>query len=334
MIKAVKCFFALLCFFILTAFCGCADRYAPIESTEDELKVVATVEGYDVFYDELRFLTVTSKKALTETYGVDWNDEAQSQEYSDELSSMVWDNLIYNYGVILMFDEIYGDYGEIDKGISAELTEFIDLCGSREEYISYLSENALTDRLLRFNLRVDLCELELLSYYSELTGEIDTGYDAVYGDYMLGDDADAELIRVLHICIEGDSEESRRLALDLRRRILAGEDAFALAAEYSSDFDAVGEDGEYISRGDYSAEYEHAAFSLAVGEISPALLIGSDHYLICRLEKDFAYISKNYEYLYQKYVYLEFDKIASDFTDKLELEKTSFGEGLDLVNVN
>ena len=47
-----------------------------------------------------------------------------------------------------------------------------------------------------------------------------------------------------------------------------------------------------------------------------------------------AYVSENYEFLYQKYLYTEFDKIVDPYIAGLELKKTSLGESIDLVSLN
>ena len=326
---------AFICAVLLVsalAVTSCADAYAPIESTENELRVVARVGDNEVFYDELRFLAVTTKNAITASKGVNWDDPVEAEEYRDELETMVWGNLLYNYGIYGMFDEAYGNYGSVDEALADEIKSIVDELGGREKYIEYLEGNALTDRLLRFNIKADLCELELISYYSQITGEIDTSY-ARLGEFLYSEDSGAELIRVLHICVSGETEGAYDLLLDLRGRIVQGADAFALAEQYGKDYSEIGENGDYITRGEYHTDYETAAFSLVVGELSDILCIESDYYLIYRLEKDMNYINDNYDALYQKYLYTEFDKIADAYISKLGLEKTELGKSLDLVAI-
>ena len=321
---------------VLTLFWGCevADPYAAIDPTEDDMRVVATVGDYEIYYDELRFLTVNAKASLTASYGVDWSDSAEAEKYSDELSSMVWDNLLHNYVILSMYDEAYdGDYTEIEERLKTDVSGIIDSCGGRDEYIAYLAENSLADRVVRLNLRVDLCELELLDYYV-LTEDINTDEETVFGEYMVYDGLGAELIRVMHICIEGNSESSRELARELRGRIALGEDVFDIAREYSSDYSDELSGGDYLSHGDYDKKYEDVAFRLAAGEVSDVVEIESDCYVICRLEKDISYIIQNYSYFYQKYLFSEFDKIVDEFDDDLKLEKTEFGKEIDLTKVN
>ena len=321
----------LLSLSLCLAFCGC-DRYAPIPPTEEDSRIVATCGDHEIFYDEFRFVTVQAKKSLALIYDIDWDNIDDAEKYRDELSRAVYESLGRNYIILSLFDEIYAQYDDINASVDADMKKLIDSCGGKQGYIDYLEENFLTDRIVRRNLKVNACEFDLLTYYSEIESDIDTGYDAVF-EYMLNDEIDSELIRVMHICIEGNSEESFDRALELRQNIVSGADVFALAKEHSADYTSMGESGDYISRGDYFDEYEEIAFAMLPGEVSVPVLIGADYYVICRLEKEQAYIMENYEYLYQKYLYLEFDKIIGELYEDQKLEKTPFGESLDLVSI-
>ena len=311
------------------AFFGC-DRYDPIASTEEESRVVAMVGDYEVLYDEFRFVTVQAKKSLGLLYDIDWDDAADAEKYREELTSTVFESLGRNYAILSLFDEIYAQYDDINASVSEDVKNLIDSCGGKQGYIEYLAENYLTDRIVRQNLKVNACEFELLNYYSEYESDIDTSYDAIF-EYIFNDEKYSDLIRVMHICIEGDSEESYDLALSLRGEIVGGADVFELAKEYSADYESMDENGDYISRGDYFDEYQRIAFAMLVGEVSAPVLIGADYYVICRLEKEHSYLMENYEYLYQKYLYLELDKIVGELYSDLEVEKTEFGESIDLV---
>ena len=310
---------------------GCG-RYAPIPPTEVEKRVVATVGDYDVLYDEFRFVTMQAKKSLGLLYGIDWNNADDAEKYREELTNKVYESLGRNYTILSLFEETYAQYDDINASVDADVKKLIDSCGGRQGYIEYLAENFLTDRIVRQNLKVNACEFELLTYYSEIESEIDTSYGAIF-EYIFNDEKYSELIRVMHICVEGNSEQSLELALSLRSRIVGGEDVFALAKEHSADYESMGKSGDYISRGDYFDEYEKVAFAMLVDEISEPLLIGTDYYVICRLEKEHSYLMENYEYLYQKYLYLELDKIVGELYDDLKVEKTEFGASIDLVLV-
>lgn len=321
--------FAFALALVALLFCACSEeeQYCPIASTPEEAREVARVGGHSVFYDELRFVAVNSREGISNMYGVDWSDPSQAAEYADELEESVWSSLVRNYAVFELFEEAYEDSSQFDEQITEQIVSIVESCGGMDGYRAYLAENCLTDRLVRFNLTVSFMEFELLSYYTDLLGIID-GSEAALADFFFGDDT----AHVMHICLDGTDEASAALAAELCDRIENGEDVFELAAEYSMDFEAIGEGGEYIIRGDYVKEYEEVAFSLYVGE-AEHVTVGDSTYVICTLEKDMAYFTENYDEVYYGYVYSELDKIIERQCDKMSVEKTELGASLDLVGI-
>ena len=313
----------LLCSMLLS----CAEVYRPIEPTEEEARQVASIGEYAVLYDELRFVCVNTKQGLTNAYGVDWSDAAQAEEYAEELESSVRQSLLRNYAVTVLFEEAYGGEASVDDMITEQMEAIVKECGGMDGYRKYLAENAMTDRLVRFNLAVSLKEYELLSYYTEL-GLID-GSESAMAEFFFGDG----MARTMHICLEGTGDSQAALAEELCARIEAGEDVFTLAAEYSTDYAALGDGGEYIMRGDYVEEYENIAFRLEVGE-ADFVAVGDKTYVICALEKDMMYFLENYDAVYYGYLYSELDSMVERQCKKMSVEKTELGEALKLWELN
>jgi foldase protein PrsA len=85
-----------------------------------------------------------------------------------------------------------------------------------------------------------------------------------------------------------DEAQTLALALELRQRLLDGEDFAALAAEYSDDASnaASGGDLGWFGRGVMVAPFEEAAFNLEVGEISEPIRTDFGYHIIEVLEKD------------------------------------------------
>jgi parvulin-like peptidyl-prolyl isomerase len=89
--------------------------------------------------------------------------------------------------------------------------------------------------------------------------------------------------------VETRSEaETLALALELRQRLLDGEDFAALAAEYSSDTTSAANGGDlgWFGRGRMVAPFEEGAFSLEIGEISEPIRSDFGYHIIEVLEKD------------------------------------------------
>jgi parvulin-like peptidyl-prolyl isomerase len=82
--------------------------------------------------------------------------------------------------------------------------------------------------------------------------------------------------------------EALALALELRQRLLDGEDFATLAAEYSSDTTSAVNGGDlgWIGRGETVAPFEEAAFSLEPGQISDPVRSDFGYHIIEVLEKD------------------------------------------------
>ena len=325
----IKRIFAASLALIALLLCACAgEPYSPIEPTAEEAREVAKIGGYSVLYDELRFVVLNSREGIANTYGVDWSDPEMSAEYADELEESVWSSLMRNYAVCALFKEAYGEEHEFDTHINEQVADFADSCGGMGGYREYLAENGLTDRLVRFNLTVSLMEYELLSYYTDLLKVID-GSEATVADFFFSDD----VAHVMHICLEGTDERTLARAEEICYVINYEEaDVFEFAEEYSTDYRAMGDDGEYIIRGDYMEEYEEVAFSLNVGE-AECVTVGNYTYVICVLDKEMEYFIENYDTFYYGYLYSELDKIIEGQCDGMSIEKTALGESLDLVGI-
>ena len=85
-----------------------------------------------------------------------------------------------------------------------------------------------------------------------------------------------------------DEAEALALALELRQRLLDGEDFATLAAEYSDDTVSGADGGDlgWFGRGAMVPVFEDAAFSLEVGEISEPIRSDFGYHIIEVLEKD------------------------------------------------
>ncbi len=79
----------------------------------------------------------------------------------------------------------------------------------------------------------------------------------------------AEIVKVAKIS-ESQKEETRSQLIDLRNRILSGENFSTLAKKYSTDPSVVGNGGDmgFVGRGFMVPEFEAASFKLKPGEIS------------------------------------------------------------------
>ena len=306
-------------------------------------KVVGTVGGYEVLYEEYRWLTMQFKDRLEETYGEGiWDNAESAEKYLPELERAVYTSILSNYAVLTLCDELNENSDDGTKFIDINgeeeteivnnyINDTIDEFGSRAAYRQALKKNYMTENLYRFITGVDVCESILFNYYCSM-GLIDDSYDAGIA-YI-----EENFIRTLHVYVENDKGESisenRKLAEAVREKLLAGEKMSDLIKKYGEDSYISAENGYYFTHNTYSDAYEEAAFALGIDQISEVVETYSGFYVIQRLELDTGYILLNYDAtLKNQYFLAVFDKYLEECKEKLSFELNDYGKSIDLVKM-
>ncbi len=111
-----------------------------------------------------------------------------------------------------------------------------------------------------------------------------------------------------------ENDNAYQMMIDIRDRLLEGEDFNTLSEEYSDD-----ETKQIaIGKGDASYAYEQAAFSLAQGEISDVIETSNGYYIIeCISTFDFDETQKNKEKIIEERKKEVFENEYRDFVDAL-----------------
>ena len=315
-----------------------------ISCSSDKLNrtVVGTVGAYEVYYEELRWMTMQYKDLMAASYGADiWDSKETAEKYRAELESAVFSNIISNYAVLTLCDDdmlklngeklIDIDGEEVKEIIDSYVEATIEEAGSKAAYTEALKENYLTENLYRFISGVDICESILFNYYCSLAIIDDSDEAAV--DYIY-----ENFIRTVHIYIQNDKgddvQANRALAEAIRLKLENGEDINELVKKYSEDRYMASEDGYYFTNGQYSEAYENAAFALEVGEISPVVETYSGFYVIQRLGLDGAYIGAHFATeLKDQYLLAVFNKEIDACKEALSFTLNDFGKSIDLVEM-
>ena len=303
---------------------------------------VGTVGNYEVYYEELRWMTMQYKDLMAANYGEDiWENKETAEKYREELESAVFSNIIANYAVLTLCDDdmlkLNGEKlidingSEVQGIVQNYVDATIEEAGGRSEYNKSLEENYLTDNLYRFMCGVDTCESILFSYYCNLAIIDDSDEAAI--DYIY-----ENFIRTVHVYIQNDKDDdveaNRALAEAVRIKLVNGEDINALVKNYSEDRYMASSDGYYFTNGQYSDAYENAAFALEIGEISPVVETYSGFYVIQRLELDGAYIGAHFSTdLKDQYLLAVFNKEIDKCKESLSFTLNDFGLELDLVEM-
>ena len=303
---------------------------------------VGTVGAYEVYYEELRWMTMQYKDLMAASYGADiWDSKETAEKYRAELESAVFSNIISNYAVLTLCDDdmlklngeklIDIDGEEVKEIIDSYVEATIEEAGGKLAYESALKDNYLTESLYRFISGVDICESILFNYYCSLAIIDDSDEAAV--DYIY-----ENFIRTVHIYIQNDKgddvQANRALAEAIKLKLENGEDINELVKKYSEDRYMASEDGYYFTNGQYSEAYENAAFALEVGEISPVVETYSGFYVIQRLGLDGAYIGAHFATeLKDQYLLAVFNKEVEACKNTLSFTLNDFGKSIDLVEM-
>ena len=313
---------------------SCSTSSKPIESTELEMTVVGTCEGFDVYYDELRYVTLSYKDIMESYYGKGiWDDAATAEQYLPELREHVMKNLTANYAVLAHCQTFMIDINAepIQEAVQESIDEMVDEIGGRESYRAALAEMYLTDRLVRFTLGTDYCHTELMYAMMDidliesdqlefLTYAQEGGFCAVYHIYIAND--------------EGESvEDNRKKAEEALAKLRSGtEMKKMLGSIYNEDVYLVS-DPYYFTRGEYDEAYEEAAFALEIGEISDIVQTEDGFYILQRQPLDQDYLVANLTELMQRYQYACVESLVRDLQKEISVELNDFGKSLDLLAI-
>ncbi len=206
---------------------------ASSDKTKDN--VVARVNGEVITKDELYEVLVKE------------NGEAA-------LNSLIVNKIIEleakNQDITIAEEDIQKEIDKLAEPYGGEegFTQFLEIYGySLDEIKNNIKTNLNIKKLLEPNIKIE--ENEIKSYFDENKESFDT----------------KEQVKASHILV--DSEDK---AKEVKEKLLNGEDFSELAKNYSIDTANNQQGGElgFFARGEMVPEFENAAFSLKVGEIS------------------------------------------------------------------
>ncbi len=306
----------------------------PVKSKGDELKIVMTVDGQEIYYEELRYIALNARRDYEAKYGEDcFADPDQGEEYKASFEKFVLDSLKKN-AIIMSYAEELGvdtDSSDIEKTVQNTVEQMADEAGGKDGYLTRLEENFMTDHLLRYNLQC--AEVHNLLQMKLVEKKIIDGSDEAAEASIKGDD----FIRTLHVYIQNDEgediEENRKKAQRALDELRAGEKLTSTIGRYSEDFYMTTTDGYYFTYGEYEQPYEDAAMALDIGEYSEVIETSTGFFVICRLEKDEEYMEKNFEALKERYLYAAADRCLTERAENANVAMTDFGKSLVLTDI-
>lgn len=326
---------ALLIVLMIPLVAGCSASRS-IKSSKEDLKVVGSVDGFDVYYEELRYLTLNYKEQLKSTYGEDiWNSEESAAAYRAELEKLVYGNITANYAVLSICRDyqIWADDKTIADAVADYIEGLVEEIGGRKAYKAELAANYMTDHLFRFLLSASYFREELYYVHVEDLGLIEDDKDVIKKKIF-----DGECVRTLHVFISNDPgddvDANRKSAESVRDRLLGGEDIKPIiGSSINEDFYTTTAVGHYFFRGEMIKSYEDAAFSLDINGVSDVVETADGFFVIQRLALDPDYVEINLDTLVENYQFAKLDQIIDERREKLTFELNDTGRAIDLLKI-
>lgn len=330
----------LIAVMALPLFCACSVRKVPAGKLA--LTSVGTVDGKEVLYEELYYLTANYLPSLKAKYGDD------TEGLKKALRDAVYENIVTNYAILALCEEagVSVDENTLNENIQAEIDSLVEeeCNGSRSDYRDMLTSVSMTDHYMRETLRVELIYSELPAKYTQ-QGLVPSGEDAIL------DLVKNNFVRTQHIAVlveDGESrDENLKKAQDALDAYQNGELTFfkLIGSKYNEDLSPQTSDsGYYSAKGSMEEEYEKAAFALDINGVSGIVestgvsnITGNTvpcFYIIQRLEIDDEYVKDNLSDMQSKCADALIGKALDEKKAELEFKPNDFGSSLDLTSLD
>ena len=321
-----------------------------IKSSEEEALVVGSVEGFDVKYEELRYVTLLYRAELDSDIGKydNLSDEGKA-EYEKALEDKVLEEIKSNY-VILSLCGKYGvdvDTREVKRAVNDSIESLVDELGGKKEYKAWLAENNLTDALVRLMYKVDYLESALLEKLSADKTEIKYT-TANLDDFVKFVMEDESYAKVIHVFYPREHDLYTQRGSDMRSEALATYNKLCSAENDEERYEimrtAIGKAptvsgysifgfGNYITYGQMPEAYENAAFSLDDYGISGIIEQEEGCYIIMRMPKDRDEVAPHaYEYI-EYYRYAVVKRLEDAQKEAIKFEGNEYFDGIRLVEI-
>jgi hypothetical protein len=308
-------------------------------------KVIGTAAGYEVYYEELRYVTLICKDSLESRYGEGiWDTDASAEQYRAELEEMVWDTILNNY-LVLAACAVYGytpsdmENENIQAAVDAQIEQTIEECGGKKAFKKQLEEYYMTEDFLRFTLSVAQMENELRLALQD-AGKLPKTVDA-FMTWM----EEGNAVYVQHILIRNDEGDdpaaNRALAESLQAQLANGEvkieDLVGKAATNEESYNIM---PYYVVRGVSEQAFETAVFVLdTVGDVSEVVEADGGYYVFVRVQEEITdgvnlTMMKKVSELYSSYQWAKTEEFVQAQRSNVKIDLNDFGKSIDLLEID
>ncbi|WP_432404984.1 peptidylprolyl isomerase [Wukongibacter sp. M2B1] len=234
--------------------------------------VIANVNGVNIYNESFEKNFSIVEKRYNEWYTENiWSQEINGKTVLEIVKGQVLDKLITEELIKQEADK---------KGITVEeakieetYNSFKDRLDQDEELKTFYADNNLDDEFVKKQITMEMLVAEYEKALIDELGLNEEKLDEITKDYVVQ-------VRAKHILIKDEAK-----AKEILEKVKAGEDFTTLVKEHSEDPTAKDNAGDlgYFSRNAMVPQFEEAAFSLEVGEVSD--LVQTEYgYHIIKLE--------------------------------------------------
>ena len=264
----VKCVWLMLCGCLFTQFSVSGNP----SKTETVDGVAAVVENSIILKSDV----MQQAFLFAQQQGVDPTKNPSFFEslYLETLDQMV-NNLVL-YEASLKDTNIVVDQLVVEESLNSEIKKRIEYAGSAKKLEEMFGEPL---SMIRAKLRLEIKKaIRVESYTGTIYQSVAPNVGDVKGFYNTYKDSLPPIPEMVSFSVyewpvsvdNNKEDEVRAFLLNLKNRVLSGEDFYALATTHSDDTGSAPSGGRlgYVVRGSLFPEYEEVAFSLSPGEIS------------------------------------------------------------------
>ena len=351
---AIVSFIAVLVIYLLGGYdsvIGTKDgKYEAIKSSKEDSKVVGKIDGFNVKYEELKYVSYIVKERYKTLYGEDvWDNEENAEKYREAFEEEVMRELCDIYATLSICDEVKvkTKSDEVNQFVDAQMAEIIDkdFKSDVEAYKEYLAKYNLTDAFNRFKVKcyyLDILALEKM---------VDNGHDIIkysdrdvnaFIDYVVTSD---DFYRTIHVYYEKDGvndDETRREAMALVSDMKAmADDAtryermcyfIGHRGDYKEGYITDTKAGFYITKGVFGDEYDGVATVL--GEYDVALVETEyEFFVVMKMPKERDHVSKNLDSILSYYYEKAYFDYKNEVANSISFEPNKYYETLDILNL-
>ena len=306
-------------------------------------KKVATCEGYDVRYEELRYLVLLNKSLLESTYGEHiFQTPESAEQYRAQLEAAVLEDLKENYAVLAACNyylpELKIDSDEIEAQVDALIKSAADQVGGEQIFYDLSEQNYhMTKGFIRFSAAVSVMEDKLRQELAARGMIFADNQRVEFFDWI----REGNGVYVQHLFIRNDPgeriEDNRALAEEARELLRTEEITIREAvgsAKYNQD--PSNTIPYYLIKDVYDPALEAAALPLIdkwEGYVSDVVETDAGFYVFIRIDDDDDLLNAKLSSLLSSYQWAKTEEIKNTFRDGLVFEWTKFGKRLDWLEI-